>query len=156
MANSIDLHFDDRATRIWQVIDPSTDTVKERIALKDQTRGGYKAYFSPDGKKLLTMNMTSRLINVFDVANLHAEQKTLPTGKDPMGLGFSADGKRVVTASFDKTARIWDARTGEPIGKPMLEHLLDTGLIDRRNAVAQLFHLFEVLVDTNDVVAQTS
>ena len=25
----------------------------------------------------------------------------------------------MVTASFDKTARIWDARTGEPIGKPL-------------------------------------
>jgi WD40 repeat protein len=25
----------------------------------------------------------------------------------------------VVTASLDKTARIWDARTGEPIGKPL-------------------------------------
>jgi YVTN family beta-propeller protein len=81
------------------VIDPATDTVKERIALKDQSRGGYKAYFSPDGKKLLTMNMTSKLINVFDVANLHAEQKTLPTGKDPMGIGFSADGKTVLVAN---------------------------------------------------------
>ena len=27
MANSIDLHFDDRATRIWQVIDPSTESL---------------------------------------------------------------------------------------------------------------------------------
>ena len=27
---------------------------------------------------------------------------------------FSADGTRVVTASADKTARVWDARTGQP------------------------------------------
>jgi hypothetical protein len=32
---------------------------------------------------------------------------------------FDAQGERVVTASFDNTARIWDARTGEPIGKPL-------------------------------------
>jgi hypothetical protein len=32
---------------------------------------------------------------------------------------FDAKGERVVTASFDNTARIWDARTGEPIGKPL-------------------------------------
>jgi WD40 repeat protein len=25
---------------------------------------------------------------------------------------FSADGSRIVTAGFDKTARVWDARTG--------------------------------------------
>jgi hypothetical protein len=32
---------------------------------------------------------------------------------------FDPKGERVVTASDDKTARIWDARTGEPIGKPL-------------------------------------
>jgi WD40 repeat protein len=32
---------------------------------------------------------------------------------------FSADGKRVVTASSDKTARVWDAATGKAIGEPM-------------------------------------
>src|SRR5262249_41371487 len=32
---------------------------------------------------------------------------------------FSPDGQRVVTASEDKTARIWDATTGKPIGEPM-------------------------------------
>jgi WD40 repeat protein len=26
---------------------------------------------------------------------------------------------RVVTASFDKTARIWDAATGKPVGEPL-------------------------------------
>jgi WD40 repeat protein len=34
---------------------------------------------------------------------------------------FSADGTRVVTASFSRGARVWDARTGEPVGAP-LEH----------------------------------
>ena len=32
---------------------------------------------------------------------------------------FSPDGQRVVTASRDKTARLWDAVTGKPIGEPM-------------------------------------
>ena len=32
---------------------------------------------------------------------------------------FSPDGKRVVTASWDKTARVWDADTGKPVGEPM-------------------------------------
>ena len=35
---------------------------------------------------------------------------------------FSTDGARIVTASWDKTARIWDAATGEPIGEPATGH----------------------------------
>ena len=32
---------------------------------------------------------------------------------------FSPDGQRVVTASSDNTARLWDATSGKPIGEPM-------------------------------------
>ncbi len=99
----------DSGEAVMTVIDPATDTVKERIPLKDQSKGGYKAYFSPDGKRLLTMNMASKLINVFDTANLHGEQKTLPTGKDPMGIGFSADGKTALVANHgDGTVTVLD------------------------------------------------
>jgi WD40 repeat protein len=32
---------------------------------------------------------------------------------------FSPDGRRILTASADKTARVWDSATGVPIGEPM-------------------------------------
>jgi WD40 repeat protein len=35
---------------------------------------------------------------------------------------FSPDGKRIVTASLDKTARLWDAATGQSIGAPLRGH----------------------------------
>jgi WD40 repeat protein len=35
---------------------------------------------------------------------------------------FSPNGKRIVTASRDKTARLWDAATGTPIGEPFKGH----------------------------------
>jgi eukaryotic-like serine/threonine-protein kinase len=35
---------------------------------------------------------------------------------------FSADGNQIVTASIDKTARLWSALTGAPIGPPLRHH----------------------------------
>jgi WD40 repeat protein/tRNA A-37 threonylcarbamoyl transferase component Bud32 len=32
---------------------------------------------------------------------------------------FSPDGRRILTASKDQTARVWDAATGEPVGQPL-------------------------------------
>ena len=35
---------------------------------------------------------------------------------------FSPDGTRIVTASEDETARIWDAASGKAIGEPLKGH----------------------------------
>jgi DNA-binding beta-propeller fold protein YncE len=79
------------------VIDTATDTVLERIALADTTDAAYKAYYSPDGKWLLTM--AGSTIGIFDAANLRAPQRTLKVGASPMGIGFSADGKTALVAN---------------------------------------------------------
>ena len=39
-----------------------------------------------------------------------------------LSAAFSPDGKRIVTASSDKTARLWDAETGKQIGEPLKGH----------------------------------
>jgi DNA-binding beta-propeller fold protein YncE len=81
------------------VIDPATDKIVDRVALKDQKGGGYKVYYSPDGKYMLTMNLGSTLVNIFDARDLHAPQRTATVGRDPMGMAFSADGKTVLVAN---------------------------------------------------------
>ena len=37
-------------------------------------------------------------------------------------VAFSPDGKRIVSGSADKTLRLWDAATGQPVGEPLRGH----------------------------------
>jgi YVTN family beta-propeller protein len=92
------------------VIDTATDAVLERIALANTTDPAYKAYYSPDGKWLLTMAGSS--ISIFDAANLRAAQRTVTVGASPMGIGFSADGKTALVANHgDGTVSVLDIAT---------------------------------------------
>lgn len=99
------------------VIDPKTDKVVDRIALKDQTKAAYKVYFTPDGSKLLTMSTATSQVNILDAANLKGDQKVLPCGKDPMGFAFSADGKTALVANHgDGSVSIVDLQAMEVKG----------------------------------------
>ena len=37
-------------------------------------------------------------------------------------MAFSPDGQRIVSGSYDKTLRLWDAKTGAAIGEPLAGH----------------------------------
>jgi YVTN family beta-propeller protein len=92
------------------VIDTATDRVVDRITLADTTDPAYKAYYSPDGKWLLTM--AGSTIGIFDAANLRAPQRTFKVRASPMGIGFSADGKTALVANHgDGTVSVVDIAT---------------------------------------------
>jgi WD40 repeat protein len=87
------------------------------------------AQFSPDGRRLVTASFDGTA-RVWDAASGQPLGQPLRHGpvarsaaealaERPLTAQFSPDGRRVVTASFDGTARLWDATSGQPLGQPL-------------------------------------
>lgn len=93
------------------VIDTATDAVVDRITLQGSGAAGYKPYYSPDGKYLVTMNLDGQ-INIFDAANVRGPQTVLKAGRNPMGFAFSADGATMLVANHgDGSVSVVDLRS---------------------------------------------
>ena len=79
----------------------------------------FAAKFSPNGRLVVTAG--SFRARIYDAAQGHLEC-FLPNGTNWVRCAtFSPDSQRVVTASQDHTARVWNALTGQPIS-PALQH----------------------------------
>ncbi len=79
--------------------------------------------FSPDGWRIVTAS-NDRTARIWDAASgvqlavLSGHGEGLPAddgGGNVRSAAFSPDGRRIVTASNDKSARIWDAATGRQL-----------------------------------------
>jgi WD40 repeat protein len=83
--------------------------------------------FSPVNCALSRM-FSARFPNTLRVAsgrdtNWTAVQTVITGHTDAVkSLSFSPDGTRIATGSTDRTVRLWDAATGQPVGKPLLGH----------------------------------
>src|SRR5215831_5706164 len=78
----------------------------------------------PDSDAGITRPYVSESESQLDAAWRDLRERLVLTGHEKAvhSALFSPDGKRVVTASFDKTTWLWDAETGKQIGEPLAGH----------------------------------
>jgi len=98
----------------FYVIDTATDKIIDTVVVEKNTVGPFRARFSPDGTRLVTVNHVNALANVFDAGNLHSPQKTLTVGPQAFGIAFNADGKTVLVSNHgDGTISVLDLATNQ-------------------------------------------
>jgi WD40 repeat protein len=117
---------DDKTARLW-----AAETGKPiGQSLIGHANAVLSAAFSPDGKRIVTASRdwTARLWDA-ETGKPINELLGEPSGEPLKGYAggvhsaaFSPDGTRIVTASWDNTVRLWDAKTVKPISEPLIGH----------------------------------
>jgi WD40 repeat protein len=118
---------EDHNARIW-------DAHTGKLRISSLSHGEEVTYvaFSPNGERLVTacgetifraqegFKNCRGEARVWDVATGKAITPPIQHRLSVFYAAFSPDGRRVVTASHDRTARVWDPQTGKPLTPPLL------------------------------------
>lgn len=75
------------------------------------------ACFSPDGRRVAMAD--SARATLHDAATGQPMGVAMFHGATITSLRFSRDGRRLLTTSADRTARVWDTQTGKPVTPPL-------------------------------------
>lgn len=74
--------------------------------------------FSPDGRFLATGgNDSDGFIQIWDIEKAQRVRTIKGHADEVLSLAYSKDGKRLLSSSYDRTARLWDTATGREIRK---------------------------------------
>jgi WD40 repeat protein/tetratricopeptide (TPR) repeat protein len=80
--------------------------------------------FSPDGRRLVvSWGGAPRIIGAatiweLDAAGAIPSRRELTHGDDVLQAAFHPGGQQILTASYDRTSRLWDAASGQPLEGP--------------------------------------
>src|SRR5262249_40426831 len=110
----------DRTAKVWDA-----HTGQEIFSLKGHTERMTGVVFSPDGERLASSS-EDETAKVWDARTGQQLLSLMGHTGQPLpspaghtsalwGVIFSPDGRWLVAASRDQTAKVWDARTGEEV-----------------------------------------
>ncbi len=118
--------------RIWNAA--TTEAIGKPLPLKGNEYGITSVAFNPDGKRILSVSYDGT-VRIGNATTGEAIGKPFILGQPSKivnpskyydvlvtSVAFSPDGKRILSSSRDGTIRIWDAATGQPIGRPFNGH----------------------------------
>jgi WD40 repeat protein len=100
----------DRTLRLWQV-----DTSKEVRQFSGHTTPVRFVAFSPDGKQALGSNHNDPVLRLWDVQTGKVTRRLTGHTGAVLHAVFSPDGREVLSASADKTIRVWNLVSGEEV-----------------------------------------
>ena len=101
---------------IWNLY--SVKKIKCAKTLASENGGTDCVCFSPDGNMLATTSCTNNNILIWDISNEELKLEMNGHTSNIRSINYSPDGKKIVTASYDGSIRIWSTETG------VCEHVL--------------------------------
>jgi WD40 repeat protein/DNA-binding SARP family transcriptional activator len=91
------------------------DLLKDRVVWTHVVRGLVDTALSPSGERLALIRLPKSAV-VFDL-NTGDRWLRLPTGDSDLHLAWSPDGRYIATTSAVFQPRVWDAETGDLLGR---------------------------------------
>jgi WD40 repeat protein len=106
---------EDRTRRVWQT--ETGEPFGPSLVVQENDFGNGLARFSPDGERIATTD--GGILRIFETKTGSQLPITIRHVKSISSVEFSRDGRRILTASNDGSARIWEADSGQPLAPPM-------------------------------------